>query len=294
MAAPTPTSCRLPVASGDAPVDGRPSDGTAGHGGFLTFPAGTFAADAASMGSYDRGRSRWLPVFRAWVSPDGARYAWGEYSSAPGPATGTIHVVDVGTAADHTVLVPAASIPISYETEGIYVARVIPNSGAPSQGVTLVDPTGAGSFHQVIADGTWTQIGGGFAFGADLDSSIPGPGGVGGPGAANRVRRLDLHTGAVTVVRTSPSAQSTVLGVAGSTPVISVTTASSYTVFVGSTTVFSGPPSDGNPQGAIVSDGSTIWFGSLTGNVWRWDGSGSATHVATVPFPGVQIAGGCR
>ncbi len=293
-ATPAPSSCRLPVASDDAPVDGRLADGASGRGGFVTFPGGTFAADSTSLGSYDRAHTKWLPVLRDRISPDGNRYAWGEYRTDSGPTTGIIHVVDAGTGADHTVLVPAPSMVVSYETDGIYVARVVPNSGAPPQGLTLVDPTGAGTFRQIVADGTWTYIGGGFAFGADLDPSIPELAGVGGPGRANRVRKMDVQTGAISVVSTSPSAQSTILGVSPATPVVSVETATSYKVVIGGTTLFSAGPSDGNPRGPIVVDGSTIWFSSLSGAVWRWDGSGPAAQVATVPLKGVQVAGACR
>src|SRR5215475_3877115 len=96
-----PPSCRLPIASGDAPVDGRTADGTAGHGGFVRVPGGAFTADPASLGTYDRAVSRWLPVFRAWVSPDGTKYAWSEYRTATGPVTGIVHVVDAASGAEH-------------------------------------------------------------------------------------------------------------------------------------------------------------------------------------------------
>src|SRR5258708_4768965 len=81
--------------------------------------------------------AHWLPVYRAWVSPDGTRYAWGEYRTASGPTTGVVHVVDAATGADHPVNVPAASAVVSFEKEGIYVTRVIPNSGASPGGLTL-------------------------------------------------------------------------------------------------------------------------------------------------------------
>src|SRR5262245_6664422 len=179
-AAPTPAAgpplptCRLPVASGDAPVDGSPAHGSAGHGGFVQFPAGTFAADPASLGSYDRALGRWVPVFRAWVSPDGARYAFPEYRTAPGPVTGIIHVVDVATGADHPFNVPAPSMPVGFESEGVYVVRVLPNSDAPTQGLAVFDPAGGG-LRQVTASGTWYAVGGGGAFGVDLDPGIAPP-----------------------------------------------------------------------------------------------------------------------
>src|SRR5262245_60519653 len=246
-----PPSCRLPVASGDAPVDGRTADGTAGHGGFVRLPGGTFTADPASLGTYDRAISRWLPVFRAWVSPDGTKYAWSEYRSAAGPATGIVHVVDAASGADHPVTVPAPSYVVSYEREGVYVTRVVPNSDAPSQGLALVDPA-AGTTRQVAADGSWSTIGAGFAFGQDLDPALPLPAGA-GPAAANRVRRLDLRTGAIGNVGSFPGAYAQVLGVYGSAPLIAVTNGATYTISVGTgTTVFSGPTADANPRAPVV------------------------------------------
>jgi hypothetical protein len=290
--APTPASCKLAVASGDAPIDGRTADGSAGHGGFVQIPGGTFSADPASLGTYDRAVSRWLPVIRAAVSPDGTKYAWGDRPPVSGPVTGTIHVVDATTSADHPILVPAPSAVVSYESEGVYVTRVIPNSGAPPQGMVLVDPM-AGTFHQIIADGTWAVIGGGFAFGQDVDPAVPLPSSA-GPGAANRVRKLDLHTGAVTNVASYPGATVFVVGSSGATPLVGITTGSTYTVSMGASTVFSGGTGPAAPIGTVVVDGSTIWLGSQNGTVYRWQGSGPATSVATTSVSGLQVAGACR
>jgi hypothetical protein len=291
---PTAASCRLPLASGDAPVDGRIADGTAGHGGFLQVPDGTFSADGASMGSYDRAVTRWLPVLRAWVSPDGTRYAWGEPRALSGPATGIVHVVNAATGADHPVDVPSASAVVSFEKEGVYVTRIVPDSGAPPQGLTLVDPA-TGAARQITADGAWVTIGDGAAYGQDVDPALPPPAGVGGPGATNRIRRLDLATGAVTNVSSYPGADAKVLGVYHAMPLIGVTATSSTTVLLGaSTTVFTGPPDTGNPAGPVVVDGTTVWFSSLNAAVWRWDGTGRAARVASAPLHALQVAGACR
>jgi len=288
-----PAACRLPVASGDAPVDGRPADGTAGRGGFVQLPAGTFSPDAASLGAYDLDAARWVPVPRTWLAPDGAHYAWGESQAAAGPSTGLVHVMDAATGADHVVTVPSASAVVSYERDGVYVARVTPNSGAPPQGLTRVDPT-SGDFHQVIADGTWTAVGGGYAFGGDVDPSVAPPPAGAGLDAANRVRRLDLQTGVVTTVASYPGAGARVLGVFGSTPVIAVTAGTGYSVELGSATIFSGPGADTSPGAPIVADGTAIWFSSQHGAVWRWDGAGPAMQVATVPLGSLVVAGACR
>ena len=291
---PTPAGCRLPVASGDAPVDGRAADGTAGHGGFLQLPDGTFSADAASMGSYDRAVAHWLPVSRAWVSPDGTRYAWGDHRTPPGPTTGIVHVVDAATGVDHPVNVPAPSAVVSFEKEGIYVTRVIPDSGASPSGMTLVDPA-TGAANQIAAGGIWSAISDGAAYGQDLDPALPPLPPAAGPTASDRITRLDLATGAVSTVSSYPGASAQVLGVFHAMPLIEVRPTSSYTVLLGAgTTVFAGPPDTANPSGPVVVDGATVWFSSQNAAVWRWDGAARAARVASAPLHALQVAGACR
>ncbi|HXM54323.1 MAG TPA: hypothetical protein VOB72_02965 [Candidatus Dormibacteraeota bacterium] len=283
----TPPTCRLPIASGDAPVDGRAADGVTGHGGFLDLPAATFSGDAASLGSYDRAVSHWLPVFRAWVLPDGSHYAWGD------PSAPVIHVVDTTTGTDRPLAVPSVSAVVSFDPEGLYVTTVVPGSGAPPRGLSLLNPA-TGASRQITADGRWVVVGNGFAFGQDLDTSAAAPPG-GGPAAANRVRRLDLRTGAVTTLATYSGASVQVLAVYGSEPVVAVTAGAIYTVFLGTgTTVFTGPTADADPGVPAVVDGATVWFSSQNAAVWRWTGSGRASRVADVPLRGLQVAGACR
>jgi hypothetical protein len=267
----TPVSvgpCKLPVASGDAPVDGRAGDGTTGHGGFIQFPAATFTADPASLGDYDLGFTRWVPTFRAWVEPAGAHYAWGENS--------VVHIVDVAHSADQQVTVPAPSAVVSFETGAIYLARVVPGSGAPTQGLATIDAAGGG-YHQIAGDGVWSAIGGGFAYGQDQ----------------GHVRKLDLHTGAVSDAG-AYQGTTQVLGATATVPLVAVTSGSTYTVYAGTASVFSGAPGDADPVGPVAVDGSVVWFGSRGGAVWRWDGNGSVARVASVPFGAVVIAGGCH
>jgi hypothetical protein len=256
--------CKLPVASGDAPVDGRAGDGTTGHGGFIQFPAATFMPDGKSQGDFDLGFTRWVPAFRAWVQPDGSHYAWAESS--------TIHVIDVPSGSDHPVQVPAPSTVVSYENEGVYVAAT---SGQSTQGLGLID--GAGNFHQITAAGVWSAIGGGFAYGQDQ----------------GRVRKLDLHSGAATDVNTFQGTTQ-VLGATASVPLVAVTNGNTYTVYAGTTSVFMSAPDATNPTGPAATDGAVVWFGSRGGVVWRWDGSGSIARVASVNFGAVVIAGGCH
>jgi hypothetical protein len=273
-----PAVCRLPVASGDAPVDGRAADGTAGHGGFVQFPQGAFSADPASLGSYDRFVGRWLPAARAIVAPDGTRYAWTDAA--------VLHVVDASSGADHPLPLAGPSLVVSFENEGVYVARAAAAAGAAASGLALVDPA-SGATRQITTDGTWSAIGTGVAFGQAASTS--------GSGAIDRVRRLDLASGAVTDVASYPGSTVRVLGAMGATPLIAVATGATYTLFAGaSTTLFSGAVADSNPTAPVVVDGTTVWFSSLNAAVWHWDGNGPATRVADLPLKSVQIAGACR
>jgi hypothetical protein len=256
--------CKLPVASGDAPVDGRSGDGATGKGGFIQFPAGSFTPDPTSLGDYDLGFTRWVPTFRAWVEPDGAHYAWAEGSA--------IHIVDVASGGDHPVTVSSASIVISYETEGVYVAAT---AGQSTQGLTLIDSSGG--IHPITASGAWSAIGGAAAYGQDQ----------------GHVRRLELKSGAVSDVG-AYQGTTQVLGATGSAPLVAVTSGGTYTIYSGTSSVFSGAPGDSDPTGPAAIDGSVVWFGSRAGVVWRWDGSGSVARVASVPFGAVVIAGGCH
>jgi hypothetical protein len=285
------------VATGDAPLDGNPAHGARGHGGFVQFPGGTFSIDPASLGTYDRAQSKWLPVPRAWVSPDGGRYAYSVNPVGPGgPATGTIHVVDVASGGDRSVVVPSTSNVLSYESEGIYVVHVVPSSGAPSAGLGLVDPA-SGSFKQITAAGTWSAIGGGYAWGADLDTSIAPP--PGEMNAANRLSKVDLKTGAVSVVARYPGQSVRVLGVGSGQPVLAfgpLPNGPAYSINrLDGIKMFASDTPSPIPTGPIVTDNGAIWFSSVSGSVWRWDDPHQGVHrVAATPLQSANVAGTCR
>lgn len=289
---PTATACRLPVASGDAPTDGSANHGARGHGGFLQFPGGTFSPDPASLGSYAQAARTWVPVPRAWVAPDGRSYAYPEYRAGGGPVGGIIHVVDIASGADHPLGVPAPSMPIGWEAAGIYIARVVPNSGAPPNGLSLLDPR-TGGLRQIAAGGSWTLIAGGLAVGADIDPTIARPPGPGGPGSANRVNGLNLDTGAQSVVGTYPGTAVILLGAQGSTLLLGLAGPDRYTVKLGSTTLFEGPVTGQQPSGPAVVDGGTVWMSGV-GGVFRSTSGAPAERFAV---PGGQlavVAGACR
>lgn len=288
----TPVGCKLPVASGDAPTDGNPAHGQAGSGGFLTLPGAAFAKEAQSLAAYDSAASKWLPVPRAWISPDGTHFAWPENKAAAGPVTGIIHVVEVATGADKPIIVPAPSMPVSYEAGGIFVTRIVPNSDAPPQGLTKIDPS-SGSFKQIVADGNWTALGGGFAFGGDVDSTVAPPP-ANGPGAFyNRVRKLDLNTGAITPVQTYPGSSVRVFGTLGPTPIVGVQTPSGHFQVQVPAVIYDQPTGPSDPTDPIVVDGTTVWFSGHQA-IFKWDGSGQLSAPISLPLPLAIPAGACR
>jgi hypothetical protein len=93
---------------------------------------------------YDRAFSRWLPVPRQGVSPDGRHYAYG--MPAPNQTkAATMHVVDVATGADHVFAAPTgawyiAYAVLDYTSDGIYLYT----NYEVSHGLALMNPqTGA-------------------------------------------------------------------------------------------------------------------------------------------------------
>jgi hypothetical protein len=86
-------SCRLPVLDFNTP---GVSDA------FIDFPAGSLVSAGTGGFYYDWVVSRWLPVTRYSVSPDGRRYAiaknWA--SGPPSPSPSRVYVVDAATGAE--------------------------------------------------------------------------------------------------------------------------------------------------------------------------------------------------
>ena len=171
-------TCRLPLSAGPS-----------GSGGFLVLPdksyvpdprSGVIVSPAPTMPSYfglayDATFTRWLPVPRRWVSPDGARYAY------PGPEG--IFVDDLTTASVTEIGAGRPWNLLDAENAGVYASPPfgaaglwwLPLSGAPQE---------------VTGAGYWQAIGGGAAYGLTTES-VPA-------GAANTVIRLDLNTGGAT------------------------------------------------------------------------------------------------
>ena len=196
----------------------------------------TLSPSGAAL-TYDAAFARWLPVPKASVSPDGARYAYVDAIAGVPLPTSRVHIVDVQTGADHIVVFPGAGLAqrtqylagvVAFSKQGIYLSLYGSNegSGLDTGKLWLMDPdrgtirkvSDQSSSEQgwlVTDDYAWT-------FASTLEASpVPSDGGSIQP-SANRLVRLDLKTGQLTLwwVDTdyepvsSPGA-ATVLGVMG-------------------------------------------------------------------------------
>lgn len=306
-AAPTPTvrvlvnlNCRLPV-SGDFGA------GTSAAG-FLSFSTKTLVRDStAPVGStfYDRAYSKWLPTWRGAVSPDGSRYAYAKGDSVNVPTTGTLHVVDVATGADHVIYSghPMYYV-VDFAPEGIYVSSA--DSEVPV-GLLLMNPSG-GQPRLISRTILRPELGNGAAWGLGFNSADPHPGLGGMIGPQNEILRFDLRTGSATRWLYKPGASFEMLGFDNSgnlylSDQIDANTVEFLEVAANATSrvVFF----DGNaqtehqrPYGVAAVDSYGTWFNGtslgagLGTSVWLANGS-RLQQVATIGLDQLSIAGGC-
>jgi hypothetical protein len=167
--------------------------------------------------TYDWQAGRWLPIPWPFLSPDGAAYAYDERVYAqvgptpingpgPGPIGTRIHVVDVATNKNRTLVDgPTLWSVVGYRNQLVYLIRsCYEGCGSDSGGLWTMDPA-TGAIHQIVAPDPavpanpsvgvsqhlWTLIGPDAAWAGD-----PKSGGL---------ARLDLSTRAVTIWFTVPA-----------------------------------------------------------------------------------------
>ncbi len=305
-ASPSPValSCKIPIAAGDAALDGNPADGATGHGGFLSYPAATFSNDPASLGTWDAAKHKWLPVGRYAVSPDGSQYAVSPPTpSGGGPVAGTINVIDAATGSIAKSLpVPGPSGVIGWTSDGIYVSHIVPNSDAPPMGISLLNPN-TGDFHQITAVAkNWVLPAAGFAYGTDVNPADPSPPVQNGPGPApgDEVVRINLGTGTIDTVSYTPGKTMSMLGLdPQGHPVVAAWDAAGYAVLDAGQTVYQGPSptftnTDPSPNGPLAADSNGVWFSSGIGAIYLLKpGASTLTKVATLAVGSPQVAGPC-
>ncbi len=251
----------------------------------MSFPGGRFTLDpgsniplpanttATGAYTYDRAFSRWLPVPRDWVSPDGARFAYGDQD-------GAIHVVDVPSGADRK-LVDAGSVGdatrrwtvLDVENGAIYLSAV-PRTGGFSSGL-WVAAIGDGTVRRIVDHGNWQAV--------DATTAWGSPDMVEGAAGEATLLRLDLKAGAATDWFHHGQAQLVVLGPQGSGALVMVATQSSTEVWAvdgpgSAAKVYSGPGPQATDAlraiGTGVKDDHGLWLGSPEGLLLYSQGAG--------------------
>jgi hypothetical protein len=204
---PVSFSCRLPIFNS---LDPR-----AVKNAFITFPSGSVAVDRTANGSFyfDRAFSKWLPVGRQAVSPDGTHYAFTTQGQQDQFA---IHVVDVANGKDQTFPITASAAGImpqnlvfDYATEGIYLVQAFEG---PIPGMWLFEPA-TSSLRQVTKVLVQVSVGGGiFWFGA-LNPGDPNPVRSRMRVESDQIWRLDLKAGRQIIWLDRPGTGLVVIGV---------------------------------------------------------------------------------
>lgn len=107
-------SCVLPVYGQVSPHDSA----------FISFPAGKLTSAKESGYYYDRAVSRWVPVYRQGVSPDGLSYAYTEGWSTSPPKAPRLHIANASTRKDFRVVTMPDAQPyqvVDFTTTAIYL-----------------------------------------------------------------------------------------------------------------------------------------------------------------------------
>jgi hypothetical protein len=145
---------------------------------------------------YDREVSRWLPVTRNSVSPDGRRYAYSEGWAVTPQAAPRVHVVDAATGKDIRVFTMPDPLPYGvadFTSTGIYLVISYEVIGP---GVWRLDPA-TGTVTKV-SDGHYRPAGAAWSSVVDPRDPNPTTSAMDGQPQPNRIDRIDGAGGAVT------------------------------------------------------------------------------------------------
>ena len=289
-------SCRLPVVRssylGSSPFTYS--------GGFITFPAGTFAADPTGKVNispqggmvvtdaspklyngplqfggpfYDRAEKRWLPAAVSQVSPDGAFYAYGSFDPQHGDP-GRIHIVNVSTATEKVFAASAPTVDqgftvAEFSSAGIYlVATQVQRAPA---GAWLMNPL-TGEIRALTQVAGVLAIRNGYAWIRRVDPRDPSPPVTGKGTPSDSVVQVDLASGAQTIWFYRPGSLVELQGFdSGGRPVVAVFDPSASTIRFESRLI-DGPGSPGSILSEVdqtLSDvlgvGNRLWLSRSTG-----------------------------
>ena len=284
-------SCRLPVAR----------DGTRTHGGFITFPGGTFTEDPRAPAwptYYDRVVSAWLSVPRTAVSPDGTHYARIVRGNLPSPAQpATLQMIAVAGGSDQVITLPI-DFPavLDYGADGVYLTSSYEGTG----GLWKVDFSGSvtelSDLYRVEA-----VAGGGLWYGA-VDPADPLPL-TGLEPQPDTLLRLDLRTHTTERWFYRPTTSAYVMGFdrdGGVVVRVEKASATDTTVIASEIWLISSPgkevlissiPGDRQWPGQLtIADENGLWFGGVDG-IFLYTPAGGVRKMSD--FTGYP-ANGCR
>jgi hypothetical protein len=284
-------SCRLPVYKADAGFTDW----------FVSFPAGTATIDpAGNNGRYfDRAYSRWVPVTRNGVSPDGAHYASIDYTGSDF----VLHVIAVASGKDAPIHLSTQAFNgqpdvLDYSADGIYLVNGFEHL---FPGLWLVNPL-TGQMRQVAKDFyPILSAGNGIIWAQALNPADPNPVVTGSSVGTlpNEIDRVDLRSGARTVWLYDPGKGLGVIGLdSRGLPLIVETGV--WGADVNARLLLVAEP--GSPtsiyKGAIVqaigggiTDSHGTWLGGQAG-IYLYTSSGRLLKVADRPAY-ASLANGC-
>jgi hypothetical protein len=205
-------SCRLPIVI-PPPADGSVHKST---NAFLAFPSRSVTIDASGNDGryFDRAFSRWLPVGRQAVSPDGTHYAFTDLGQQQDQFV--IHIVDVVSRQDRTFPMTSSAagimpqnIVFDYSAEGIYLVQAFEG---PIPGMWLFDPT-TSSIRQVTKVSVEVNAGRGTFWIDDLNPADPNPVRSYMRILPNQIWRLDLKSGHQVIWLDRPGTGLAVIGI---------------------------------------------------------------------------------
>lgn len=251
------------------------------------------------MPSYDWAAGRWLPVPRELVSPDGASYAYSQLvfppvgptpinGPGPGPIGSRVHLVDVGSAADHVILDSHTLWEaVAYSGRQIYLIHPGFEGPAPG-GLWTMDPSTA-TVHQLVPeDGlTWAVIGADAGWATDMEGGLA---------------RLDFATTTVSTWFTVPGKMLRPIGLnLNGLPIVegeaNFSIAGSYR---GGAWLVKGPQQaqqlapDTTMVDDAVSDAHGIWLLSFQ-NIYLWTSDGQLTQIGSPAGQGdLGLGGPCQ
>lgn len=277
---PSPTPSNSPVATVDftcrLPVSIAAPGGSSYEGGFISFPSGKLTIDRAGAGGryYDMAFSKWLPVERNSVAPDGLHYAFGTQTADNKPL---LHVVSVSSGSDRVYNLPSDM----YDAiGGIYVIDFQPNTVYMGLfveggiiGIWALNLTTAQTV-KIAAPEDAAVMDGSVAWGTDFNQADSNPLSFPPGFRANEVERFDTSDGSTTTWLYRPGNLVGVIGVdRAHHPIVSVLidkdTVELLLLLDAKTqqTIYSGSSNSwiGNIDtlgGGIISDSHGIWFGS--------------------------------